>query len=141
MRKDIFNNLFCLLFAIYFCIESYRYDLGEWGMPGPGYFPFGAALLFGIFSLCLMVKALRTAPSKTKEVTNSSSERLRWGIIFQILVGMFAYILLFKSIGFFYAPSFLLFCAFVGLLGGVGLARLLSLYLLRLGLSYSLTSS
>jgi len=98
MKKDIFSGLFWLLFGIYFTIKSYSFGLGEWGRPGPGYFPFGAGLLFGILSLSVFVKALRrVAPS---EISIQSSERLHWQNIVLIMSGMLAYILLLKRIGF-----------------------------------------
>ena len=98
MRKDIYSSLFWLLFGIYFTIESYSLGLGEWSRPGPGYFPFGAGLLFGILSLSVFVKALRrVAPS---EISIQSSERLHWQNMVLILFGMLAYTLLLKRIGF-----------------------------------------
>jgi hypothetical protein len=97
MKRDIASSLFWLLFAIYFVIESYRFGLGDWGMPGPGYFPFGAGLLFGMISLSVMVSAIRKVPA---EVPGESHGRLQWQNIILILVGMLAYILSFNKIGF-----------------------------------------
>jgi len=98
MRKDIFSSLFWLLFSIYFTIESYSLGLGEWSRPGPGYFPFGAGLLFGIFSLSVFVKTLRRLP--LREIAIQSHERLQWQNMVLILFGMLAYTLLLKRIGF-----------------------------------------
>jgi hypothetical protein len=98
MKKDIFSGLFCLLFGIYFTIGSYNLGLGEWGRPGPGYFPFGAGLLFGIFSIPVLVKALRRPP--LNETSLQPSERVHWQNMALILLGMLAYSLLLKRIGF-----------------------------------------
>jgi len=98
MGKDIFSSLFWLLFGIYFTIKSYSFGLGEWSRPGPGYFPFGAGLLFGIFSLSVFVKTLRRLP--LKEIAIQSHERLQWQNMVLILFGMLAYTLLLKRIGF-----------------------------------------
>jgi len=98
MKKDILSSLFWLLFSIYFTTKSYNLGLGEWSRPGPGYFPFGAGLLFGILSLSVFVKALRKVPSS--EIPIQSSERIHWQNMVLILFGMFAYTLLLKRIGF-----------------------------------------
>ena len=98
MKKDILSSLFWLLFSIYFTVESYNLGLGEWSRPGPGYFPFGAGLFFGIFSLSVFVKALRRIP--LNEISIQPSERLHWQNMVLILFGMFAYTLLLKRIGF-----------------------------------------
>lgn len=98
MRKDIFSSLLWLLFGIYFTIKSYSLGLGEWSRPGPGYFPFGAGLLFGIFSLSVFVKTLRRLP--LKEIAIQSHEQLQWQNMVLILFGMLAYTLLLKRIGF-----------------------------------------
>ena len=98
MRKDIYSSLFWLLFGIYFTIESYSLGLGEWSRPGPGYFPFGAGLLFGILSLSVFVKALRRVP--LNEIPIQLSERFHWQNMVLIMFGMLAYILLLKRIGF-----------------------------------------
>ncbi len=95
--KDIFSSLFWLLFAIYVAIESYSFDLGKWSMPGPGYFPFGAALVIGIISLLFLLKTLRKAPSK--EIPTSIPKG-RWRNVVLSLVAMVVYIFLLKSIGF-----------------------------------------
>ena len=94
---DIISSLFCFLFALFFIIESYRFGLGDWGMPGPGYFPIGAGLLFGIISLSVMFSALRKVP---KEMLRKSPERLQWENIVLIIVGMLLYILCFHKLGF-----------------------------------------
>jgi hypothetical protein len=97
MKRDIVSSIFWVLLAIYFTIESYRFGLGDWGMPGPGYFPFGAGLLFGIISLSVMLSALRKVP---KEMPRESLERLQWKNIVLIIAGMLAYILCLNKVGF-----------------------------------------
>jgi hypothetical protein len=55
---DSYSSAFWLLFSIYIAFESCRLDLGDWHMPGPGYFSFGAALLLGMMSLLVLIKTL-----------------------------------------------------------------------------------
>jgi putative tricarboxylic transport membrane protein len=112
MRKDTFSSLFWLLLAIYVSIESYRYDLGKWGMPGPGYFPFGAAIFLGVISLSVLVKTMRKVPSEEKSIVYS--ERVRWQNIMLILFLMIAYIFLLNLIGFVLC-TFLFFVFFLRL--------------------------
>lgn len=64
-RLDIYSSAFWLVFSIYIAFESYCLDLGNWHIPGPGYFSFGAALLLGVMSLSVLVKTL-LKPSKEK---------------------------------------------------------------------------
>ena len=98
MKKDFWGSLFCLLFGIFFTVESYRFDLGKWGKPGPGYFPFGAGLLFAIISLSVFIKTMRKPPSS--ETPSLSSDRFHWQNIVLVALGMLAYSLLLKKIGF-----------------------------------------
>lgn len=98
MKKDVLSSLFCLFFGIYFTVESFRFGLGEWARPGPGYFPFGAGLLFIIISLFVFVSTLRKAFSN--ETPSQSSDRFHWQNIVLILMGMLAFALLLKKLGF-----------------------------------------
>jgi hypothetical protein len=100
MKKEAFIGLFWLLFGIYFAVESYKFGLGEWRKPGPGYFPFGAGVLFTIISVYVFVKTLRKAPSGGGLESVPSSERFHWQNIALIVIGMLAYALLLKRLGF-----------------------------------------
>ena len=100
MKKDIYSALFWLLFGIYFTVESYTFGLGGWGKPGPGYFPFGAGVLFTIISLSVLIKTLRKVPSGEGSVAAQSSDRFHWQNTFLIVVGLLAYALLLKKLGF-----------------------------------------
>jgi hypothetical protein len=98
MKKDVLSSLFLLLFGIFFTVESFRFGLGEWGRPGPGYFPFGAGLLFGIISLSVLVRTLQKTSSS--ETPNELSDRFYWQNIVLVVVGLLAYALLLRKIGF-----------------------------------------
>lgn len=102
--KELYNALFWLLFAIYVAFESYRIGLGKWSMPGPGYFPFGAALAIGIISIFLLVKALRQAPFN-EELISLPKGRLDHVVL--SLLAMVMYVVLLKSIGFLLCTFFL----------------------------------
>jgi putative tricarboxylic transport membrane protein len=98
MRRDVLGSLFCLLFGIFFTIESFRFGLGAWGKPGPGYFPFGAGVLFSLISLFVFVGAMRTAGSS--EASTQPADGFHFQNILLIIIGMLAYALLLKKIGF-----------------------------------------
>jgi putative tricarboxylic transport membrane protein len=102
MKKPFFSSLFFFIFAIYLMIASHGFGLGVWSRPGPGLYPFCAALLLGVISLGVMVKALLTFSAKGKEATPDlpSRERVRWEILVKVMAGMIAYSLLLKWIGF-----------------------------------------
>ena len=98
MRKDVSSSLFLMLFGIYFAIESYRFGLGTWARPGPGYFPFGAGVIFSIISLSILVRSLR------KTTRNGPPPKpaglLQWQNIVLVVAGMLAFTLLLKTLGF-----------------------------------------
>jgi putative tricarboxylic transport membrane protein len=95
-RLDLYSSAFWLVFSIYIAAESYRLGLGKWDDPGPGYFPFGAALLFGCMAFVVFVRSLSIGPvSKT-----DAGQRYRWKNVILVLTAMVLYTLLLNSIGF-----------------------------------------
>jgi putative tricarboxylic transport membrane protein len=93
---DVYSSVFWLVFSIYIAVESYRLGLGKWDDPGPGYFPFGAALLFGCMAFVVFVRSLNIGPvSKT-----DTGQRYRWQNVILVLIAMVLYTLLLNSIGF-----------------------------------------
>ena len=97
-RLDLYSSAFWLLFSIYVAIESYHLDLGNWHDPGPGYFPFGAALLFGTMALTVFIKSLKKA-SGSKGVSGAR-EKPRWQNVVLVLVAMILYTLFLNTVGF-----------------------------------------
>lgn len=106
MKKDFFSSLFLFLFATYFAMEAYHFGLGKIGMPGPGYFPFGVALLFGICSLMVFITSFKKKASQEGLVPRQ--ERLQWWNIVLVMAAMFVYTLFFNRLGF-VISTFLLF--------------------------------
>jgi hypothetical protein len=98
VNRDILSALFWTAFGAYFSVESYRFGLGEWSRPGPGYFPFGAGVLFSAISLSELAKSFRKRDSGVE--ASRSSEQFRLQNIVLIIAGMLAYALLLKSLGF-----------------------------------------
>jgi hypothetical protein len=98
MRKEVSSSFFLMLFGIYFTVESYRFGLGTWARPGPGYFPFGAGLIFSIMSLSILVRSLRKV--ERNETPAEPAGYFQWQNIVLVVAGMFAFALLLKTIGF-----------------------------------------
>jgi putative tricarboxylic transport membrane protein len=98
MIKDIFGSLFWLSLTIYVCIESYHIGLGKWHTPGPGAFPFDAAMLLGILSLFIFLKTLRKASTVGISAENTGS--FGWRNIALVLAGLVIYIFLLNKLGF-----------------------------------------
>ncbi len=124
LEKDTLTTSFCLLFGIYFSVESYRLGLGKLQMPGPGYFPFGASVLFAICSAVAFVTSMRR---KSGDVRAGSPEPLHWWNIVFVLGGMLGYILALDWLGF-------LLCTFMLLI-------LVIRFVARQGWVFSLTVS
>ena len=97
-RLDLYSSAFWLLFSIYIAIESCRLALGSWHDPGPGYFPFGAALLFGSMALVVFLQSLRKAFA-LKSLAGPR-EKSRWQNVVLVLVAMVLYTGLLNSAGF-----------------------------------------
>jgi hypothetical protein len=106
MNRDVLSSLFCLVFGILFTVESFKFGLGAWFKPGPGYFPFWSGLLFSLLSLFVFIGAVR----KRRPLPNDI-DRFRWLNIALVLLSMFAYALLLQTLGFVLCTfGFAVFC-------------------------------
>jgi putative tricarboxylic transport membrane protein len=84
--------------SLFFIIESLRLGLGNVHAPGPGFLPFGVAVLVGIFTV---VELLKKSPepdsaAETKPVQWSGLRKMLYVLIF-----IFAFPFLLDKIGFF----------------------------------------
>jgi putative tricarboxylic transport membrane protein len=102
--SDRWSSSFWLIFSILVCIESYRLGIGSFYAPGTGFFPFWAGMVFGIFSLLLLVQTFIRARKR-----EGISERIRWGSIILVLTSLFIYAIVLEKLGF--IVSTLLFIA------------------------------
>ena len=96
--KGIFIPLFWLFLSIYVSIASYSYDLGNWHKPGPGYFPFGAALVLGVISLWSLIKSL--LKKSLEQVQVSLPKRINWQNIVLSVFALYVYVFLLNWGGF-----------------------------------------
>ncbi len=98
MKKLQMGMFFWLLVATYVAAESYRLGLGSWRTPGPGTFPFIAAILLGSVSLFTNVKTLRKMPPQNLKAP--SKEQANWRNVPWVLVAMITYVFLLSRAGF-----------------------------------------
>jgi putative tricarboxylic transport membrane protein len=103
-RLNIYSALFWLSFAIYISIESCTLGLGDWRKPGPGYFPFGSALVLGICSILALLKAVRREPPEPGKISEPGG---RWQNVLWVFIPLMGYVLLIKVAGFFLCTFFL----------------------------------
>src|ERR1035437_6541208 len=96
-NKDALSSLLCLLFAFYVAFESYGFGLGKWHMPGPGYFPFAAASLFGFIAMVFLWQTLRQPAAEEAAVPATKRGRRNVALT---LAAMIIYALLLNAMGF-----------------------------------------
>ena len=95
MKKELIISAFWLLLALYLTNAAYRLGLGVVGRPGPGFFPFGAAIAIGSIAFFRLMRAQSEAPAATLATTPSE-----WRKIACVIVGMAAYAFLLEPLGF-----------------------------------------
>ena len=80
MKKEFLAAGFWLLFSAYTSLEALRLGLGNGNKPGPGFFPFGAAIAIGIIALSRLLRARGETPSTNMaggSVTNETNKAPR----------------------------------------------------------------
>ena len=87
MKKEFLAAGFWLLFSAYASLEALRLGLGSGNKPGPGFFPFGAAIAIGIIALSRLVKARGEAPSTNMAGGSATNETKK--ILWAVLLGPF----------------------------------------------------
>ena len=103
MKREIIICSFWLLLSCSLSIESYRLGLSTAHRPGPGLFPFIAAIAIGLIAVFRLVSSLRkSSPDDNFEPGIASETRL----VLYVIAGMTAYAFLLDLLGF-------LFCTFL----------------------------
>lgn len=95
MKRESIITCFWLLLSLYLAYASSQLGLGNWGRPGAGFFPFGAALAIGIIAV---FRLIGVSPAQ-REATIATST-LEWKKIISVVAGMLAYALLLDAVGF-----------------------------------------
>jgi|WetSurMetagenome_2_1015567.scaffolds.fasta_scaffold31290_2 putative tricarboxylic transport membrane protein len=97
-RSNLYSSAFWLFFSVYIATESYRLGLGNWHDPGPGYFPFGAAMLLGCMAVSVLVNSLRKGTDQ--KIQPTLKEKFHWTNVIMVLTSMVLYTLFLNTIGF-----------------------------------------
>jgi hypothetical protein len=104
-RREIISSLFWLGVGLILTILSATYPLGDFSQPGTGFLPLGLGMLMIIFSVVLLVKALKLTADKGPKValfTSQSKKVLYAVIVFVLAVFSFekvGYLLTFLFLG------------------------------------------
>ena len=97
MKREIIICSFWLLLSFYLSIESYRLGLSTANRPGPGFFPFIAAITIGLIAAFRLVNSIRiSAPDDHSELGLAGEARL----VLYVIAGMTAYAFLLDFVGF-----------------------------------------
>jgi len=102
MKREIIICSFWLLLSCYLSVESYRLGLSTANRPGPGLFPFIAAIAIGLIAVFRLVSSIRKSSSDNPELTIAGEAKL----VLYVIAGMTAYAFLLDLLGF-------LFCTFL----------------------------
>jgi hypothetical protein len=65
-KRDLISGAFLILLSLGACIMAYRLGLGTGSNPGAGFAGFGIAVLLGLMSVCMLIKALVRVSGITK---------------------------------------------------------------------------
>jgi putative tricarboxylic transport membrane protein len=103
MKKKLAISTFWLLLALYLSAAAYKLGLGAGSRPGPGFFPFGAAMAIGVIALFSLLRARSEKPAATLTTTGSE-----WRKIACVIIGMAAYAFLLEPLGFAVCTFFLM---------------------------------
>jgi putative tricarboxylic transport membrane protein len=103
VKKELIISALWLLLALYLSLAAYKLGLGAAGRPGPGLFPFGAALAIAVIALFRLLRARSEKPAATLATTGSE-----WRKIACVMVGMAAYAFLLEPLGFAVCTFFLM---------------------------------
>ena len=103
MKREIIICSFWLLLSFYLSLESYRLGLSTANRPGPGFFPFIAAIAIGLIAAFRLVNSIRkSSPDNNSELAIAGEAKL----VLYVIAGMMAYAFLLDLLGF-------LFCTFL----------------------------
>jgi putative tricarboxylic transport membrane protein len=102
--RNLWANLFLLVFSGAAAREAYRFNLGNLHSPGPGFIVFGASSLLGLLALHLVLKSLLA-----KEPTEKFS--ITWkriGRVGLVSVAISIYIVLLEPVGYLLTTFFIM---------------------------------
>lgn len=144
-RYETWAAVFLFLVGLLATLEARQLNIGEFGRPGPGLFPFYLALVFSIVSLALIVRSLRPIASE-QVAPQVSAKTLRPEKVVATLVGLIVYAFALEWLGFLFATFLLMLFLFKAVdpltwraaIGGSLATALLSYVIFKIWLQVSL---
>lgn len=97
MKREIIICSFWLMLSLYLSVESYRLGLSTANRPGPGFFPFIAAVGIGLIAALRFINTIRRGTPDNHLEPGMPGEA--WLVLY-VIAGMVAYVLLLDSLGF-----------------------------------------
>ena len=97
MKREIIVSSFWLIFSFYVSFESYRLGLSTANRPGPGFFPFIAAVGIGLIAASRLINSLRVSAPDDHSTLGIAGEA---GLVLGVIAGMMAYAFLLDFLGF-----------------------------------------
>ena len=98
-RSDIIPTLFWLGLSIFVMVLSYKYGLGNFRTPGPGLMPFLVGFLLFIICFYLLLRLPFRMYGRVKAAKEEQSQ-ISYRKIVLILASLYAYALVFESLGY-----------------------------------------
>ena len=98
-----------LILAVAVCVESWNLKIGAFKSPGPGFLPFWAGLLLGLFSL---ISLIRTAAAEKTEEGPSVWTGVSVPKLVLVILALLLYVALLNTLGFFLGTLLLLIFLF-----------------------------
>jgi len=144
-RYETWAAAFLFLVGLLATLEARKLNLGEFGRPGPGFFPFYLALVFSLVSLALILRSLRPAASE-QVAPRVSAKTLRPQKVVATLLGLIVYAFALEWLGFLFATFILMLFLFKAVdplawpaaIGGSLATSLLSYVVFKMWLQVSL---
>ena len=102
-----------LLLGIVVCIGAVRMRMGSLKKPGPGFMPFLAGALLGLFGLILLLSAMSRSGDEERPTTSENEERGKnWKMFLSCVLALFGYAFLLEPLGFYTTTGVFLFTLF-----------------------------
>jgi putative tricarboxylic transport membrane protein len=98
-RYDTWAAVFLSAVGVLATVEARKLNPGEFGRPGPGFFPFYLALIFTIVSLALIFQFLRSAASE-QAAAQRFTRTGRAEKVLATLAGLIVYAFVLEWLGF-----------------------------------------
>ena len=110
-KLDRFSAIFWLVISVGICIHSIQLGVGSFQNPGVGFLFFWSAVVMGILSIVLLLKARQGQKKEQAKSPEKAFEKVNWLKIGGVLFALVIYGLIFEWLGSLLSTTF--FIAFL----------------------------